>query len=315
VPMIPGMDSSSPIIPRETILDRAFQLRCIPGLDRDVIPGEEKLSSLARFDALMRDADERRKRQEAEAEAEKKAMQSAWDLGSSDEDDDDDDDEDDDNDEDDEDNYAHGHDLQESAVIPPSAQRALQFIAGRHGAHSPGTLQPGDPYDADSRRPHGRGNVPPRGPLRPHTAHAKSRPNMGQRTQSQPQLALQATGSSNMANNLDVPSSSSGRTSEDTALRPNVEKRQSNSSVKRLSFTEFTKRLSSTSSLLLVQTNTSAGSSRGSSEIDNALQVPRGTLNARGAPPPLKDRDREEWEKRCGWRGSVGVFGSEGGFL
>jgi hypothetical protein len=59
------MPSSSPPGPRETILDRAFQMRCIPGSDREV-PGEEKLSSLARFDALMREADEKRKKREME---------------------------------------------------------------------------------------------------------------------------------------------------------------------------------------------------------------------------------------------------------
>jgi hypothetical protein len=53
------------------------------------------------------------------------------------------------------------------------------------------------------------------------------------------------------------------------------ENRRSETSLKRLSFQEFAKRLSSTSSLLLVQTNASTGSSgsgshrsaRGSSEI------------------------------------------------
>ena len=84
--------------------------------------------------------------------------------------------------------------------------------------------------------------------------------------------------------------------------------------MKRLSFQEFTKRLSSSSSLLLVQTNAS-GSSRGdgsgrvslSSEFETGEAIVVG-VGMRGGMT----------DKRCGqgWRGSVGVFGSgEGGFL
>jgi hypothetical protein len=67
----------------------------------------------------------------------------------------------------------------------------------------------------------------------------------------------------------------------------------------------------------MVQTNASAGSSRGSSETELHQQQlsARGFLHPRNAPPPpANERDREAWEKRCSWRGSVGVFG-EGGFL
>ena len=306
-----GADSSSPPCRRETILDRAFQLRCIPGSDREMIPGEEKLTSLARFDALMRESDERRKDREAAAGAEEPSTQSAWDLESSGESDDEEDEE--------EEPVPTVYERRrrnhaQSAVIPPSAQRALEFIAERHGPRSP--RSPDSPqFDTVSMRTL-------TGPTRPHTAHSKSRPNLAHRAISQSQLAP-VSGNTNINHSLDVPSSSSGRTSEEMNLRPTVEKRQSSSSTKRLSFTEFTKRLSSTSSLLLVQTNASGGSSR-SSEADHyagqsALPAPRGShahLNTRGAPPPFKDREREEWERRCGWRGSVGVFGAaEGGFL
>ena len=41
--------AASPPGPRETILDRAFQLRCIPGSDRIPDKDEEKISSIARF--------------------------------------------------------------------------------------------------------------------------------------------------------------------------------------------------------------------------------------------------------------------------
>ncbi len=115
--------------------------------------------------------------------------------------------------------------------------------------------------------------------------------------------------------------------------RSATEKRQSVSSVKRLSFGEFTRRLSSTSSLLLMQTNASTGGSSRASHSDMDLQQPPGSpaphlhhLHPRaGAPPaplqqqiqnpplsPLPAGERE----RCAWRGSVGVFGTgEGGFV
>ncbi|KAM0498136.1 hypothetical protein ACHAQF_002889 [Verticillium nonalfalfae] len=249
-----AINSSSPPAARETILDRAFQLRCIPGSEREV-PGEEKLTSLARFDALMREADEKRQQIEKRKETERAALQSAWDV------DDSSSAEEEDEEDSSSDEYAHEADGNRQTLIPPNAQRALNYLAG-----------------------------PPR----------------QQRTSSQ-SLAHQQQ-------QLDVPMPSSGKTSEDGGSRPNQEKRQSTSSAKRLSFTEFTKRLSSTSSLLLVQTNVSGGSSRESTEFDrNPSPAPRGTLNARGAPPRPRDMDREEWEKRCGWRAGVGF--TEGGFL
>jgi hypothetical protein len=88
-----------------------------------------------------------------------------------------------------------------------------------------------------------------------------------------------------------------------------------------LSFTEFTKRLSSTSSLLLVQTNASSGSSREGGESQGFSQqqhhmsgstVPRTAAGVRTSMGP-PSRDREEYDNKCGWRSSV--IGTEGGFL
>lgn len=108
-------------------------------------------------------------------------------------------------------------------------------------------------------------------------------------------------------------------------------KRRSSTSTKRLSFTEFTKRLSSTSSLLLVQTNASSSTSSGSGNGRTSSELSFGgepeentnkgglrqsnglAMGLRGGA--LNDREREAQLKRCGWRGSVGVFGGEGGFL
>jgi hypothetical protein len=69
--------SSPPTGPRETILDRAFSMKCIPGTDREV-PGEEKLSSLARFDALMRDIENRRRQERPDPNL-MTPMTSTWD--------------------------------------------------------------------------------------------------------------------------------------------------------------------------------------------------------------------------------------------
>ncbi|KAI1096706.1 hypothetical protein F5B19DRAFT_498973 [Rostrohypoxylon terebratum] len=288
----PSVHSGSPPAPRETILDRAFQLRCIPGSDREV-PGEEKLSSIARFEALMRQAEERQKAFEKEKPmpttiAGKEPLKSTWEEDESDEE------EGAGEEEDESDEDAFEQDLGNDE-IGPNAQRALQFIANRHSGRSQWSQSSTGTVS----------NIQESGPaiLRPHTAHSRLRP-AAQRTSSQPQIPAGALGMSAIPN----------RVQEEGVTRRNHEKRHSTSDVKRLSFNEFTKRLSGTSSLLLVQTNVSANSSRGSSEIDGAQQTtpPRaGALSPRGGALSPTERD-----ERCRWRGSVGVFGAnEGGFL
>jgi hypothetical protein len=288
-------------------------MRYIPGSDQEV-PGEEKLSSLARFDALMRDAEERR-RHDPQDKYDNAATQSAWDADNS-EDDLDGEDGQDDEDEDDVPIFDEERETNRDTLIPATTQRALEFITGRSSTprspRSPSSVMSSQYHHIESLNaldPNGGGAYWPA-----HISHSKSR-SMGHRAFSQQQQHSVPPSA-----NLDVPSSSSGKTSEDGGSRSHgdASKRHSSSSTKRLSFTEFTKRLSSTSSLLLVQTNVSSGgaSSRGSSELDQLPSpVPRGNLQPRTAQPPPNPRDREEWEKRCGWRGSVGVFGSEGGFL
>ncbi|KAI1853761.1 hypothetical protein JX265_003905 [Neoarthrinium moseri] len=281
--------SSSPPFPRETILDRAFQMRYIPGSDRDV-PGEEKLSSLARFDALMREAEERRRKERQDQALASPPMTSTWEE-------DEDSDDDDLNDEVDEDESTDDDAFEEEATgertgMGPSAQRALHYISNphRHSAIAPGG-RTSLSFHAGMTAADGSSI------LRPHTAHSKPRPVMSPRTSSQPQVPLEMA---------------AAPIREESISRPHHEKRHSTSSVKRLSFNDFTKRLSSTSSLLLVQTNASSGS-RGSSEYEAPQQTtPRNGMNPRSIPPPRSPQDQE----KCGWRGSVGVFGGgEGGFL
>ncbi len=300
-------DVNAPPAPGETILDRAFKLGHIP-FTEPRIPGQEKLSSIARFDALMRGAEERRKERELREQREQlqrsqtTGMRSAFEA-------------DDTSDEtesqitetsESEDDATHrGADSSlQTTLISPTAQRALAFIAGRHGqdqrraTHRPSVSRNHLSFHADAL------DKSPAPPARPHTAHAKSRPG-AQRTQSTPHLLPPPA-------TLDSPVVP-GKPVEDSGRRPNGDKRASTSSTKRLSINEITKRLSSTSSLLLVQTNASATSSRGSSEVDlHSTSIPRTNLTLRGSGLP-RQRDREE--QKCGWRGSVGVVSPDGGFL
>jgi hypothetical protein len=349
-PLQPILDSGSAPGPRETILDRAFQLRCIPGSERE-IPGEEKLSSLARFDALMREMDEKKKQREAEtpkprqevaAAASTKAgdsgLRSVWDSDS------DSDTEELDEEDDDSDGFVGDleGDIEARFSVPPtSAQRALNFIAGRDGSGTRPRVYStrGQPaYNEEALM--ALSSAAPT-PLRPQTGYSgtRSRPGMAQRTHSQPQLTtiIASSPTSQDGSGLLFPTSAAQLPEEGgSALghaspvpgraRSSTEHRRSASSAKRLSFGEFTRRLSSTSSLLLVQPNTSGASSRASnSDLDTAplpqqpLPQPSHHLHPRAAPPPpqhqqppLLGGERE----RCGWRGSVGVFGGgENGFL
>ncbi|KAG7121411.1 hypothetical protein HYQ45_014643 [Verticillium longisporum] len=195
-----AINSSSPPAARETILDRAFQLRCIPGSEREV-PGEEKLTSLARFDALMREADEKRQQIEKRKETERAALQSAWDV----------DDSSSAGEEDEEDSssdeYAHEADGNRQTLIPPNAQRALNYLAGppRQQRASSQSLahqqQQQSASQSSATRSTTNHETPLQAPSRPHTAHSKLRPSVAQRTLSQPQLVPQGR--------LDVPMPSS----------------------------------------------------------------------------------------------------------
>ncbi|KAL0467392.1 hypothetical protein QR685DRAFT_86616 [Neurospora intermedia] len=341
------LDPTSPPGPRETILDRAFQMRCIPGSERDV-PGEEKLSSLARFDALMRELDDKRKKREADEArsrsatlatsdpaTERPGLKSAWDVAeaSSPEEDIDEEDEDSDLPE-------AERDSEDGFMIPSSTRRALEFITGRNELASPQKQSSRQPirvplmYNADALNALSSGGG---SSSRPQTGYShRSRPSIGARTQSQPQMTemLAAYGSPLMGvleghSETSFEEGNIATAMNSTAATPlQHSHRHSTSSGKRLSFSDFTKRLGSTSSLLLVQTNNSPGSSRGSSnsEADSTQvqpqQRPPSPLQGDKMIPrsagslPQRSIDRDALDKRCGWRGSVGVFGGpEGGFL
>ncbi|KAI0199347.1 hypothetical protein F4808DRAFT_471643 [Astrocystis sublimbata] len=263
-PIQPSLESSPRVAPRETILDRAFQLRCIPGSDTQVA-GEEKLTSLARFEALMRETEETRPTSTGRRGTVHEASRSTW------EDDESSGDEfgketDFDEDDEDSDNYAHDHQNDPDEV--DASLKALRFNSTRHTSTYSET---------------GLSSI-----LRPHTSHSRNRPG-AQRTTSTPYVPGSPMHT--------LPSSS--RMPDTTQMRRSQEKRHSTSDVKNLSFNEFAKRLSGTSSLLLVQSNASTGSNRGSADYD-AQHTPRGSQTP---------------DDRCRWRGSIGVFGNDGGFL
>jgi hypothetical protein len=294
-------------------------MRYIPGSERVPEKDDEKISSIARFEALMREVDERKK---AKLTSQSSKEAKGWDL----------DEESEESDvgdvEEDEDDDAEGLEMSDHEIdIPTPAQRALDYISGRKSppqttrALSPARSPP-IPFLNPQAMSAFHGQASPYGGLRPRTGTTSSR-NGSSRPKS---IALPSRSiSSTAVPNLREASGSNSTLQAGTDPR---EKRRSSTSIKRLSFTEFAKRLSSTSSLLLVQTNASSssgrdGSRRGSSEYGVEETGEKERLGMRGGGGSImvgtggegrSERDRER-DKRCGWRGSVGVFGSEGGFL
>lgn len=283
-----GAGALSPVS-RETILDRAFQMRCIPGSER-AVPGEENLSSLARFDALMRESEARRLKRAAEERAEREARRREVEEEEKSEGESTSEESEDESGDSDE-YYLEQERVRtrRQTLIPPATQRALEFITGRNERPtSPRTPRRATlEYDVDAFP------MPPGTPaFRPHTSHAAKRPTLAQRTQSQPLLApLHAR----------APPPLPTRVVEDdeegvvAPVRPGV-------GPKRVSFTEFARR--SGESFMVVQGGSGEGSRRGSGEVEY-----------QGVPPVPRGSVRGGEEKRSGWRGSVGVVGNEGGFF
>lgn len=342
------IESGSPPAPRETILDRAFQLHCIPGSDQQV-PGEEKLSSLARFEALMQQADEQRKdrsqrpqtmiRRPASPPAsppnslQQPGLRSAWDL---------DDSSDDDSQGSDSDSthgdsgYGRDEDVEEDqASMRAQSRRTLGYVSGRRTPQSQsprGTMGPRSPiaFNPETLMALNSGSNLGRG--------SSNRPVYAQRSYSQTQITgLSGLNLSVSQQPLDVSPGRSSVTSRRTSIQESVgglnpaaalyrtstiaegQKRQSvaSNSSKRLSFTEFTRRLSSTGSLLL------NGSPSGETEAQPA-GASRSAMQPRGPPPllnsPKTEReraaDRNAHDQMCSsWRNGVTVLGGEGGFL
>lgn len=315
--------ASSPPGPRETILDRAFMMKYIPGSERVHDKDEENISSIARFEALMREVDKRKELRNARQTS---ISQNRHGRGLRDESEE--------SEMGDEERLVEDIDIadgleldEEEVVIPTPAQRALDYISGRR-APLPSSPSREYPVSSSSRSPPIpflnqqamsalQGNGPAEGGLRPPTGKRRTRPH--------------SISAATMPSLLSMNNSTGGMLAVQESEPKGKEKRRSSTSIKRLSFTEFTKRLSSTSSLLLVQTNASSSSGshnskRESSEIgygsfDGDEVMKGGLRNSSGMAMGIRGgagpsgNDREMRDKRCGWRGSVGVFGGEGGFL
>ncbi|PHH77497.1 hypothetical protein CDD82_3488 [Ophiocordyceps australis] len=318
-------DLASPPAPGETILDRAFQLGHIPGAET-YVPGQEKLSSIARFDALMRESDDKRKQidkrdssmapdsalesRSSIADGET-GRQSAIVSG-----------------------YArysqHQLDLDQTAMISPNAQKALAFIAGRHdadqetGLRSPtGAFRP--PVPRAHLSFHASSDVGPFSPsTRPHTSHIKHR-SVARRDSSPHGTALAAaTNTTPLAPATPVVSSrrhaDSDSSMHSSVVSSGADKRLPSLNTKRLGLTDSTHKLPNSSSLLSPQPH-SRGAGGGAGGTGNAerqsASAPRMSLGALGSPPPqsLGGSDQELNVDQCGWRGSNGPPGIDSGMV
>lgn len=320
----------TPPAPRETILDRAFMMRYIPGSERVSSTEEDngRMSSIARFEALMKEAEDRRKIKDSKYGVDKSNGRNGsvigWELEEEDEE------SDSDGELDKEQDYDDGLHLEEDESVDPlsisihemptPAQRALEYISGRTTP-----LPQRRPKSPPPPLPISRAQPPPR---------ARTTPPVTQRSERPHSVIVSST------HYLD-PSTATSEVPTSTALKRSSSTHTS-SSAKRLSFTDFTKRLSSTSSLLLVQTNASTGStsSRNSHQSSDASfgdvgdadgsngVLHRGLSQSRlsgmatmtpGAAIGMRSGGAPQYVESDGkrhWTGSgLGVFGGEGGFL
>lgn len=293
--------------PRQTILDRAFQMRCIPGSDLLQDEASEKMTSMARFEALMREHDQRRQRNSTKEPHQKPQAESSLASAVATP-------------------ASRGQEEQENILlsnnevdISTPAQKALAYISGRQTptrSRTPKPTTPPIPFVTQNSMSSLREpcTTPLQG-LSPRTnssRHRKVRP-----------VSLIVT-------NRAMSDSTVPGHSDYTCTS---EKRMSNSSTRKvnISFQEFTKNFASTNSLLLAQTDASSVSMKRQSKrhsVEYRLSTPvepdDDASFKRAASTKSKSSRRStrrtnmaaEAEKRCGWRGSSAMLASaEGGFI
>lgn len=248
--------AGTPPPPAQTILDRAFQMRMIPGSEKTA-DQEAKLSSIARFEALMRETDERiRAGKHSAKNAGKESAAPEWDLAEEDEEEEDDVD------------RQESTDLLEQPgdqqfntptlsvhQIPTQAQRALEFISGR----TIDELQ----RPMSNRRPSSSRETP---------NSTSSNPPPLPRSVSTDMTGYTARAQAKRASRpLSMVLSVSSPQFEDlTPTSTNTLKRRSSNSANRLSLTgDFAKRLSSGSSLLPAQSHASDGTASSIRDYDS----------------------------------------------
>lgn len=309
------IQASSPPPIRETILDRAFQLNLIAGSPTTEEPSN--LSSIARFEALMHEADIRRQTQRQDA-----PQASSWELG-----------EDDESSEDSE----MGADEDEAEAITRTNSNNAQYAsyAGRATPLLP--PPPGPASRPGSSRRHtltraGSRFARPASMALPHNNnHNNNNNGIYASTLDRRSSTGQADGLRGSIVRDDVLGTGNGHVtgdgdgSDSHDRNASAEAKEMRAAGRRLSFGHF------------------PHSSSGASESDDG----GGELDARSSDAASSDdvewardgkREKEdrcgtdmgkdmgkgegegeartaEWEKRCGWRGSVGAFGGEGAFL
>lgn len=335
------LESGSPPGPRETILDRAFQLKYIPGSDQTV-PGEEKLSSLARFEALMKQVDERRQSRTRPVRPlsvkEQLELKSAWDMDDSDEEDSDESDSTDTEEE----SSADQNTADDPNSVRSASRRTATFVAEGEShpqtpSHSPrGTAGPRSPI---ALNPEALAALSSAGTTadRPRLAHrmhstmgslSLGTTNTTTTTLPHQQLSLETTSSPGKSSieshesweTSGLNPSAAYRTSTILEGQQRLSTASSNGGGKRLSFSEFTRRLSSTGSMLITQPQQQqSGSSPGEAVADSQGQSRRSSVYQPRTAPSVLSSPRSEVtdrsEKCKSWRNSVGMFGNEGGFL
>lgn len=301
-PMSPAalLDSGSPPGPGETILDRAFQLKYIPGSDQQC-PGEERLSSLARFEALMREVDaqreDRRQSVRPVSMAQQPELRSAWDVDESSDDDDSD---------------ADSDDTQGESLDRDSATRCSVFERDSQRATEHTRDDPSTPFQSprstQSTFSPGAFHQGSRAALairsRGNDSRWEHNPRFGSERVPMGMSHDEPTYSDELMDNLNP--SSAYRTS---TIAEGQHGHSANSSIgERLSFNDFTRRLSSTSSLLIMQSNAHA----------NTADIPSPSAQPR-APPPMyasPRRDVQEPADKCkSWRSSTTTIGNDRNFL
>ncbi len=301
-----GSVSASSIIPRETILDRAFNLKAIPGSEKQALE-DSNMSSIARFEALMKEHEKRKalasnlksaSRKPSDSLIEERDSETHYEE-----------------DENDSGKYVHleqkrrpstfffeekgnFEEPNELDAIPQRAQMALEYISGRA---TPNSMRP--------RSISSRHHLPPRPPI--PAAPVPQIPTMqgkeaGKKDRKSRPMSF-SLGRSHARNTSAVHTKDTERPLQMAHLSPDVAgggngHKRSGSGANRLSFSEFTRRLSSTSSLLLVQNNASgpgsgvasarnsviSGQSRVSSEAsmsafhDDEQTTPLGTTRLSG---------------------------------
>lgn len=273
--------------PRETILDRAFQMRYIPGGDMaNSTEDVDKLSSTARFEALMREHDE--KKQSSNDVNSNKEL-----TGDSNE----------------EDIYLEGTDDSEDDLytseheneLPAPRETVVNFtyeqVTTVKQALSPPPKNPAPFVNSEAFSA-----------LSGHGSSIENSDGTNFRNdfplaKKQERPAVLKTSTLSFPSSNQILTKEIGNNQSNNKL-DSREARRSSLSAKRLSFQEFARRLSSTSSLLMVQTNASSNSGRISG--DSISEFIATTRNCTG---------KDERDQRCAWRGSYSAFGVERTFL